>query len=161
LERTGNGGLWRITMPPDEWREIRAMAKFGQAAVAYDRKTAYVAQILEYYFVPLDVCASSPRLAAAFTAVDALGDPGASLADVTLALPKDSMEELLLVLEMVSRAEEKAETHSYDSSGKPLFTYPDLRYQVSRYEALFDELLEALRAGRSADVPPPYPERKY
>jgi hypothetical protein len=116
---------FHLVMTPVEWKEIHALAKFAQVCLAYDCRTAYVAQILTYlvyvgqfggFSQPANI-QSDQNMQAAFAAVDRLAET-ASTDDVLLSLRKEEMRQLLIILGKASEAEDRADHLNWDSEAE-------------------------------------------
>jgi len=65
-------GCFNLVMSPVEWREVYALARFAQAAIAYDSRAAYVAQVFVYIVSRPQEILGNTNAHAAFAAVDRL-----------------------------------------------------------------------------------------
>jgi hypothetical protein len=150
-------GTFSLSMSPVEWPEVLALAKFAQAGIAYDTQAAYVAQVFTYLMLqPADLLKDADTQAA-FAAVERLG-ASAPGGEALLHLGKAQMRQLLVMLGMAAESEDNADLMRDDEAENSSHQFPDLGPSSQSYAQVFDELLQALYDGLSANVrrPPSY-----
>jgi hypothetical protein len=94
LEKPESGNdTFNLVMSPVEWREIHALAKFGQAAAAYDCTAPYVFQVIKYDASQPEEILADREMQAALAALDRMAarisPDGGGRGNVTFALPKE------------------------------------------------------------------------
>jgi len=156
LKRSDVADTFELVMSPLEWKEVYALAKFGQIGLQYDCEAPYVTQVFVYELTDPESLNSNSLLQSAFSSLDSMAEQirpdGRSGHEVILRGLKEEMRELLILLGTAARAEEQAELlyNAVNDAFPSLF--PDLEIPSRDYAQAFDDLLTALHEERSLGI---------
>jgi hypothetical protein len=167
LEKPESGNdTFNLVMSPVEWREIHALAKFGQAAAAYDCTAPYVLQVLKYDASQPEEILADREMQAALAALDRMAaripPDGGGSGNITFALPKEDMRQFLVILNMAAAAEKQAVLVHSSAPEKFPHVFPDIEVDCKYYARAFEDLLMALHKDQPLSItrPPSYMEIK-
>ena len=150
---------FNLLMSPVEWREIHALAKFGQVAAAYDCAAPYVLQVLKYDASQPEEILADREMQAALAALDRMAarisPDGGGRGNVTFALPKEDMRQFLVILNMAAAAEKQAVLVHDSAPEKFPSLFPDIEVDCNYYADAFEDLLMALHNDQPLSITRP------